>query len=163
MVTSLNEVNFPGIHGEFGFDLVGDFMGNQWLISSAKPLVFVVGVLRENHVTTLCIVRHFGWCYSSGPWFNMEMLSYQYRKSHWGDKTILQPSYLHNGISYTGKMTSLYWIRALDVPSSPHVILFLEWINIYQKHSNSFNSCIIIEIVQIFTSEYCQDLQVNLK
>ena len=25
---------------------------------------------------------------------------------------ILQPSYLHNGISYTGKMTSLYWIKA---------------------------------------------------
>ena len=40
------------------------------------------------------------------------MISYQYRKSHCGDKTILRPS-LHNGISYTGKMTSLYWIRAL--------------------------------------------------
>ena len=26
---------------------------------------------------------------------------------------ILRPSYLHNGISYTGKMSSLYWIRAL--------------------------------------------------
>ena len=26
---------------------------------------------------------------------------------------ILRPSYLHNGISYTGKTTSLYWIRAL--------------------------------------------------
>ena len=25
---------------------------------------------------------------------------------------ISRPSYLHNGISYTGKMTSLYWIRA---------------------------------------------------
>ena len=25
----------------------------------------------------------------------------------------VRPSYLHNGISYTGKMTSLYWIRAL--------------------------------------------------
>ena len=25
---------------------------------------------------------------------------------------ILRPSYLHNGISYTGKITSLYWIRA---------------------------------------------------
>ena len=37
---------------------------------------------------------------------------YQYRKSHCGDKTILRPSYLHNGISYTGKMTSLYWIRS---------------------------------------------------
>ena len=31
---------------------------------------------------------------------------------HCGDKTILQPSYLHNRISYTGKMTSLHWIRA---------------------------------------------------
>ena len=49
-----------------------------------------------------------------GGWFNKKMLSYQYRKSHCGDKTILRPSYLHNGISYTGKMTSLYWIRALD-------------------------------------------------
>ena len=28
---------------------------------------------------------------------------------------ILRPSYLHNGISYTGKMTSLYWIRALII------------------------------------------------
>ena len=50
----------------------------------------------------------------SGPWFNKKMLSYQYRKSHCGDKTVLQPSYLHNGISYTGK-TSLYWIRAQTV------------------------------------------------
>ena len=41
-----------------------------------------------------------------------KMLSYQDRKSHCGDKTILRPSYLHNGISYTGKMISLYWIRA---------------------------------------------------
>ena len=49
-----------------------------------------------------------------GPRFNKKMTSYQYRKSHCGDKTILRPSYLHNGISYTGKMTSLYWIRALE-------------------------------------------------
>ena len=38
------------------------------------------------------------------------MTSYQYWKSHCGDKTILRPSNLHNGISYTGKMTSFYWI-----------------------------------------------------
>ena len=37
---------------------------------------------------------------------------YIYSKSHCGDKTILRPSYLHNGISYTGKMTSLNWIGA---------------------------------------------------
>ena len=38
------------------------------------------------------------------------MLSYQYRKSHCGDKTVVRSSNLHNGISYTGKTTSLYWI-----------------------------------------------------
>ena len=57
-----------------------------------------------------------------GPWFNIKMTSYQYRKSHCGDKTILRPSYLHNGISYTGEMTSLYWIRALHGSLSCQVI-----------------------------------------
>ena len=47
-----------------------------------------------------------------GPRFNIKMTSYQYRKFHCGDKTVVRSSYLHNGISYTGKMTSLYWIRA---------------------------------------------------
>ena len=52
-------------------------------------------------------------------WFNIKMSSNQYRKCHCGDKTILRSSYLHNGISYTGKMTCLYWIRAwLLVPPS---------------------------------------------
>ena len=48
----------------------------------------------------------------SGPPFKMKMAFYQCRNSHYGDKTIWRPSYLHNGISYTGK-TSLCWIRAL--------------------------------------------------
>ena len=52
-----------------------------------------------------------------GGWFNINMSSYQYRKYHFGDKTILRSSYLHNGISYTVKMTSLYWIRALAHPA----------------------------------------------
>ena len=51
------------------------------------------------------------------------MLSYQYRKSHSGDKTILRPSYLHNGISYTGKMASLYWIGALGEKSRSRKML----------------------------------------
>ena len=64
------------------------------------------------------------WCEDTNQWneiencsfkmarFNIKMISYQHRKSHCRDETILRPSYLHNGISYTGKMTSLYWIRA---------------------------------------------------
>ena len=50
--------------------------------------------------------------YRPGPRFNMNILSYQYRKSYCGDETVVRSSYLHNGISYIGKMTSLYWIRA---------------------------------------------------
>ena len=47
----------------------------------------------------------------AGPRFNTKMMSYQDRKS----TTVLRLSYLHNGISFTGKITSLYWIRALKV------------------------------------------------
>ena len=43
---------------------------------------------------------------SPGPRFNIEMSSYQYRKFHCGDKTVVRSSYIHNGFSYTGKMTS---------------------------------------------------------
>ena len=69
---------------------------------------------------------------SPGPWFNIKMSSYQYRKSHCGDKTILRPSYLHNGISYTDKTTSLYWIRPQDINrcvtdhAKSQVLAFLE-------------------------------------
>ena len=67
----------------------------------------------------------------SGPWFNIKMSSYQYRKSHCGDKMILRPSYLHNGISYNGKMPSLYWIRALvnQELTRPRVICIGSWVN----------------------------------
>ena len=72
--------------------------GMKWL-QKAFPLAFAMW--RKN----------LQW-YRAGPWFNIKMSSYRYRKSHCGDKTVVRSSYLHNGISYTGKMTSLYWIRA---------------------------------------------------
>ena len=40
----------------------------------------------------------------AGPWFNIKMSSYQYRKYHCGDKTVVRSSYLHNGISYSTKV-----------------------------------------------------------
>ena len=67
-------------------------------------------------------------------WFNIKMSSYQYRKSHYGDKTILRPSYLHNGISYTGKTTSLYWIRALVTK----VVMIKQSGRLFHKHFISF-------------------------
>ena len=57
----------------------------------------------NSHGIDLAILKY------SGPWFHTKMSSYQYRKSHCGDKTVVRSSYLHNGISYTGKMASLYW------------------------------------------------------
>ena len=44
-----------------------------------------------------------------------KMSSYKYKNSYRGDKTILQPFYLHNGIPYTGETTHLHWIRLLDL------------------------------------------------
>ena len=67
------------------------------------------------------IILHGHHCFlSPRARFSIMMPSYQYRKFHCGDKTILRPSYLHNGISYTGKTTSLYWIRALNALREPH-------------------------------------------
>ena len=77
------------------------------------------------------------WFQAVGPGFNIKMTSYQYRKSHCGDKTILRPSYLHNGISYTGKTTSFYWIGAQAII----------WTNVVQDHwylikTLGYNECI---------------------
>ena len=63
-----------------------------------------------------------------GGRINIKMPSYQYMKSHCGDKTILWPSYLHNGISYTDTMTSLYWIRAQDMyKQSYHTVFWISY------------------------------------
>ena len=67
--------------------------------------------LQNGDMLSIC----FAFILRPGGWFNIKMPSYQYRKSHYGDKTICWPSYLHNGISYTGKMASLYWIRAQEL------------------------------------------------
>ena len=64
------------------------------------------------HAECECVVWKETTRRQPGLSFNINMSSYQYRKSLCGDKMILRPSYLHNGISYTGKMASLYWIRA---------------------------------------------------
>ena len=51
-----------------------------------------------------------------GPCFNISMLSYKYRKCYCGDKMILRASYLHNNMSYTGKMPSPYWTHPACIP-----------------------------------------------
>ena len=74
-----------------------------YLISHVKSLKLIKGRV---------LIDESEWGGNPGPRFNIKMSSYRYRKSHCGDKTVVRSSYLHNGISYTGKMTSFHWIRA---------------------------------------------------
>ena len=66
------------------------------------------------------------------------MTSYQYRKPHCGDKTILRPSYLHNGLAYTGKTTSLYWIRTLITSDFRHLNITPMWCRCYGEPIHPF-------------------------
>ena len=87
------------------FNLCGDNHVRHWN-TAALPLDVdgcLSGHVDHQHGRTKTI---------PGPRFNTKMSSYQYMNPHCGDKTIVRSSYLHNGISYTGKMSFLYWIRA---------------------------------------------------
>ena len=76
------------------------------------------------------------------------MTPYHYRKSHCGDKTISRPSCLHNGISYTGKRTYLYWIGAL-LPNGNISVIF----HIYQSAAFAwFDSLILVNPGKHWTS-----------
>ena len=88
--------------------------GASWCLNSLATELFVqqFGYVQANNKGNIKAL-HLLLEISTGPWFNIKMSSYQYRKSHCGDKMVIRSSYLHNGISYTGKISSLYWIGAL--------------------------------------------------
>ena len=88
---------------------MGDLIGTGPLINHYQIYLQTNCQSNIDHIAMLTNVEKIS---SPGPRFNIKMLSYQYRKSHCGDKTVVRSSYLHNGISYTGRMSSLYWIRA---------------------------------------------------
>ena len=84
-------------------------------------------------ISTVCIISpsrshshllslNESWClfidFDQMLWFIANMF-YQSRKSHYGNETVLQPSYIHNEIFYTGKMTPLFWIRAHNFYPTP--------------------------------------------
>ena len=72
------------------------------------------------------------------------MSPYQYRKSHCGDKMVVRSFYLHNGISYAGKITSLYWIRAQNLihpaPSTTKNNTGTHLLYLYLKYNLSYQN-----------------------
>ena len=72
-----------------------------WCLTISKPIheAKVIKLLMHICITWLQQVNRL----RPGPWFNIKMSSYRYRKSHCGDKTVIRSSYLYNVISYTTK------------------------------------------------------------
>ena len=72
---------------------------------------------------------------------------------------ISQPSYLHNGISYTGKTTSLYWIRAqLLIPeyssvNTRKVNIFLKLYHLVCVNQSDIQQCVqLIFFLHVYLS-----------
>ena len=70
-----------------------------------------------------------------------KMLSYQYRKSHCEDKTVVRLFYLHNGNLYMGKTTFLFWISPQISQNNGHNIICIyisvSWCT-YKQHKEKF-------------------------
>ena len=93
------------------------FRGTMWMVLKNVPWstkTFAKFFISHTNIEESYLFWYWLSLVRSGPWFNIKMSSYQHRKSHCGDKTILRPSYLHNGISYTGKTTSFNRTRPLQ-------------------------------------------------
>ena len=83
--------------------VAGGESGNRLTSFCWRASSFTVHIKNHAHSSHVVLVP--------GPWFNINMSSYQYRKFHCGVKTVVRSSYLLNGISYTSKTTSIYWIK----------------------------------------------------
>ena len=103
----MSEVDIDLIVVSILFDVFG--ISNQYLIA--------LNIVDDNHLfNALCwrpiillIIQRLG------HQFNVKTMSYQYRKSHCGDKILQKMVSFPNRISYTGKTSSLYWFRTRDV------------------------------------------------
>ena len=97
-------------------------------------------------------INNYGPGNSPGPWFNIKISSYQYRKSHCGDKTVVRSSYLHNGISYalahhTEAEMATQGVNVLRLFAFFYVLLLQLiatcqwWVNFYPRPVLAFGYC----------------------
>ena len=109
---------------------------------------------------TVVVYHHWHWPFlqnCTGPRFNIKMSSYRYRKSHCGDKTVVRSSYLHNGISYTGKITSFYWIRA-QIPvllqNIGFIGIIINLLNIEKKGTQNYTNPLSIRTFDVYKTNF---------
>ena len=138
--------NGPGNYSDRHYS---DVTWASWHLQSLTTSLFVQQQRKHYISTLLALWERFPWQRSSywgyamswyrhgypryeqgfhvrlpGPWFNIKMSSYQYRKFHCGDKTVVKSSFLHNGISYAGKMASLCWISPRNLFQYKNLFFF---------------------------------------
>ena len=99
-------------------------LNGVWFLHKPLYLTLEIRVWSHDDSITHELNTDFQDCHL-GSRLNIKMPSDQNGKSHCGDKEVSLLSYLYKGISYTGKTTSLYWVRA-SVPdrSLPHRIFW---------------------------------------
>ena len=71
-------------------------------------------------------------------WLDIKMPPYQYMESDYGDKTILRPSYIHNGISHTGKMAFYIESGSSDLRGTPMTTTGINWFARWQHQNESW-------------------------
>ena len=133
-----NPFNTPGVWVGFSVLLCGTYaLVNVW-IRTWKQIACTTQMISTFMTFRVAQFSRNQW---SGNWFNVKIPSYLYRNSPCGGKVILQPSYLHNEISYTctGK-TSLCWIRPWTYLYSADSIYFLKGFSIFCSWGSSLGS-----------------------
>ena len=115
-------------------------MGRIWRPGDRFSKALHIPIIVFYSLTTCWMAVGRGPIRGHGGRFNINTPSHQYRKIHCGDNTILWPSYLPNGISYTNKMTSLYWIRALN--SKLASILMRTWNRSFERNALIWLTCV---------------------
>ena len=77
-----------------------------WKFSVSRDLQGLNCQIMQMLLIDICGISLIYYRLEAGPRFDINMSSCRYRKSHCGDKTVVRSSYLHNGISYIGKVSS---------------------------------------------------------
>ena len=109
--------------------------GTQGIVYPTQSIPWLV--MSGARASAATVLTSISWnILASSPGPNIKMTSYQYRKSHCGDKTFLRPSYLHNRISYTGKISSFIesesWRVKFPLTHSLFIVSYHDLLSLFQ-------------------------------
>ena len=146
-----NQYTHKVLHWSVCFSLIlGEFLSIWCIWTEGQYAIWVIMTFHHHAtVSSACILGCLPW--SPVPWFNIKMSSYQNRKSHCGDKTVVRSSYLHNGI---------YWWDDIRILNHPQVILWATVLLV--RCSNELDMSFTIAYFLINWSPFRHNVYVNV-